>query len=107
MKLNKAIPVEDLLDMWQQKMSYLNKINVSNQKNGKQINGIARINYDLAILLSKYDNYLAWKERKKIEKEYVINEHKNNNVIDYSKINTIQHSNNSKEINIEDILDGI
>lgn len=67
--LNKPVPVEDLLDMWQQKMNYLNKVAEQNRHKGKNIEGIARINYDLAILLSKYDSYCEWKARKEAEKQ--------------------------------------
>lgn len=67
--LNKPVPVEDLLDMWQQKMDYLNKVADHNRQMGKKIEGIARINYDLAILLSKYDSYCEWKAKKASEKQ--------------------------------------
>ena len=64
--LNKPVPPEDLLDMWKQKRNYLDKIAEQNRKKGNEILGINRVNYDLAILLSKYDSYLKWKEQQKI-----------------------------------------
>lgn len=67
--LTKPVPVEDLLDMWQQKIDYLNKVAEQNRHKGKKIEGMARINYDLAILLSKYDSYCEWKARKDAEKQ--------------------------------------
>ncbi len=67
--LTKPVPIEDLFDMWQQKMNYLNKVAENNRQNGKKIEGMARINYDLAILLSKYDSYCEWKARKEAEKQ--------------------------------------
>lgn len=67
--LNKPVPVEDLFDMWQQKMEYLNKVAEQNRQKGKMIEGIARINYDLAILLSRYDSYCEWKSKKEAEKQ--------------------------------------
>ena len=60
------MPPEDLLDMWKQKRNYLDKIAEQNRKKGNEILGINRVNYDLAILLSKYDSYLKWKEQQKI-----------------------------------------
>lgn len=67
--LTKPVSVEDLFDMWQQKMNYLNKVAEQNRQKGKNIEGMARINYDLAILLSKYDSYCEWKTRKEAEKQ--------------------------------------
>jgi hypothetical protein len=110
--VTKPIPAEDLIDMWQQKMSYLNKVSVNNQKNGKQMEGLSRANYDLAILLSRYDKYLAWKERKRIEQEQIEKESENkNSQIDYAKINLQSNSHNTKtannKIDINEILDEI
>ncbi len=67
--LTKPVPVEDLFDMWQQKMNYLNKVAEQNRQKGKKMEGMGRINYDLAILLSKYDSYYEWKTRKESEKQ--------------------------------------
>lgn len=64
--LYKPVPPEDLLDMWRQKKNYLEKVSEQNRKKGTEIDGINRVNYDLAILLSKYDSYLKWKEQQKI-----------------------------------------
>ena len=64
--LNKPVPPEDLLDMWKQKRNYLEKIAEQNRKKGNEISGVQRVNYDLAILLSKYDSYLKWKDQQKI-----------------------------------------
>ena len=64
--LSKPVPPEDLLDMWKQKKNYLDKVAEQNRKKGNEIFGVNRVNYDLAILLSKYDSYLKWKEKQKI-----------------------------------------
>ena len=63
--LKEPVPVEDLFDMWQKKMDYLNKTYIYNKEHGKDMQGVQRINYDLAILLSKYDSYKRWKEKQK------------------------------------------
>lgn len=59
--LSNPVPPEDLLDMWKQKKNYLDKVAEQNRKKGNEIFGVNRVNYDLAILLSKYDSYLKWK----------------------------------------------
>lgn len=64
--LSKPVPPEDLLDMWKQKRNYLDKVAEQNRKKGNEILGVNRVSYDLAILLSKYDSYLKWKEQQKI-----------------------------------------
>lgn len=64
--LNKPVSPEDLLDMWKQKRNYLDKVAEQNRKKGNEILGVNKVNYDLAILLSKYDSYLKWKEQQKI-----------------------------------------
>ena len=60
------IPPEDLLDMWQQKINYLQKKRANNIVNGKNLTVIEQINYDMSFLVNKYDGYLKWKEQKKI-----------------------------------------
>lgn len=61
-----GISPEELIDMWKRKIGYLNK--VANQKitKGTQISSDQRINYDLSILINKYDGYKKWKESQKI-----------------------------------------
>lgn len=60
--LAKGIPATHLLDMWQQKQQYLIQIYMNNIAKGKDLQGIGRVNYDLAILLNLYDGYLKWRE---------------------------------------------
>ena len=64
--LNRPVPPEDLLDMWRQKRNYLDRVAEQNRKKGTEISGVNRVNYDLAILLSKYDAYLKWKEQQEL-----------------------------------------
>lgn len=61
--LRKPIPCEDLFDMWQKKMDYLNRQNEYNKEHGKELYGVQRVQYDLAILINKYDSYRAWKDK--------------------------------------------
>ena len=64
--LNRPVPPEDLLDMWRQKRNYLDRVAEQNRKKGTEISGVNRVNYDLAILLSRYDAYLKWKEQQEL-----------------------------------------
>lgn len=101
-----GIPYEDLLDMFKRKQKDLNRIATNNYNKGKEITGLKRINYDIAILISKYDNYLSWKNKKKLlEVENKIdNEEKIK--INYSKLSN-NINKNKEEIDISDILDDI
>lgn len=80
--MNKPVPVEDLWDMWRKKMSFLRKVHEFNTRKGKKIEGAALITYDLAIILSKYDGYLKWKEEQALAKTGKSEEQVN---IDYEK----------------------
>ena len=67
-KITKPIPVEDILDMWQQKLPYFKKLHIKKNMREDSVNTLY---YDLAILCSKYNGYLNWKENKKVEKQEV------------------------------------
>lgn len=64
--MTNGIPPEHLLDMWKRKINMLNGIANSNSTNGKVMDSSQRINYDLSILINKYDSYLKWLEKQKI-----------------------------------------
>lgn len=64
--LSSGIPPEHLLDMWQRKMGFLNKVAEQNASKGKEMDVGQRISYDLSILVNKYDSYLRWLEKQKI-----------------------------------------
>ena len=63
--LKQPIPPEHVYDMWQQKMNYLNKIHHRNQQIGKKMDNYNRLNYDLSIIINKYDDYLGWLDKQK------------------------------------------
>lgn len=65
------IPPADLLDMWQQKLPYLNKVRQKNITLGKEMTPVQRLAYDLAILINKYQSYLEWKNKQKVFEEEV------------------------------------
>lgn len=64
--LSCSIPAKHLLDMWMRKMEMLNSIANRNITKGKSMTPEQRINYDLAVLVNKYDSYLKWLEKQKI-----------------------------------------
>ena len=103
--LNKPVPVEDLWDMWQRKLPYLMKVYDKNVRSGKTMDGIARISYDMAIVLSKYDSYLSSKEnQQRIQAE----QQERDKEIQYAKLTKPASSSADKdEINLSDILDEI
>lgn len=61
--LAQSVPAEHLLDMWQQKKQYLDKLAARNAQRGKRMDAVQRLSYDLAILLSRYKDYIAWKQK--------------------------------------------
>lgn len=108
--LNRPVPPEDLLDMWKQKRKYLNKVAEQNRQRGKELLGIDRVNYDLGILLSRYDAYLKWKEEQQIAIAE-INDSKKRSVekIDYMDVvrPIVGKNNINKTIDIASMLDEI
>lgn len=107
--INKPIPPCDLLDMWQRKKNWLDRVSENNRKKGKEIIGEQRVLYDLSILLSKYDSYLEWREQQKLAQ--IEKEKSYSNKINYDFIlNTPKNNNKSEkkeEIDIMSLLDGI
>lgn len=61
--LKHPCPPEDLLQMWQRGKPYLDKVAFKNKQKGKDMTEAQRLSYDLAILLSKYEDFLEWRER--------------------------------------------
>jgi hypothetical protein len=91
--------------MWQRKKQELDKLYNYNQQKGKELDRSSRINYDLAVLLSKYDSFLEWKEKEKVL-EQTINIDKAYDQISLPKINNINgHEQIDKEF--ADILDDL
>lgn len=100
--LNKPVSVEDLWNMWSKKMSYLRKVRESNHRKGKDIEGANLIVYDLAIILSKYDSYLRWKEKQQLAKA---TQDVAEIGVDYKKINKKQPIDTSdNDVDIDSII---
>lgn len=102
--IKQPVPPEHLYDMWCQKEQYLNKVYMNNISKGKKMKGYLRLNYDLAILLSKYDDYLKWLDRQKTVKaeDEEIKESVSTTEILYTDIKKQENNNND---NLIDILD--
>lgn len=64
-KFEGKIPPDHLLDMLEQKRDYLQKTNDKLQSS-KEWSVDSLIHYDLAILMNKYNDYLAWREKQKV-----------------------------------------
>lgn len=85
--LNTAIPVEDLWTMWKQQKPNLEKLHDIQQRKGKEIERSLLPLYDLAIVVSHYDEYVRTKERlKRAQAERI--SCKSRPSTDYSKLRT-------------------
>lgn len=113
-KLIVPISCYDLLQIFKKLKSYLEKVHNNNERKGKAIPISLRVNYDLAIVLNNYDEYVKWKQKQKtedVENNKLQEEIKSKNSIQINNISNIQKSNNkqndNEEINIADILDEV
>jgi hypothetical protein len=103
--LSKPIPPEHMYDMWVRKSNYLDKVYMNNITKGRKMDGYVRLNYDLAIIISKYEDYLSWLDKQKSLSS------ENENLKDNITVTDILYSenkniNNDKD-NISDILDDL
>lgn len=101
-----GIPPEHLLDMWKRKIDMLNGIANRNSTKGITMNTDQRINYDLSILVNKYDSYLKWLEKQKVleaEKEI----EKNENIVRKSVGYVAQKANDNNSDDISGLVDDI
>ena len=58
--MSKPIPPHHLLEMFERQAKYLDGI-----YHKERLNGVQRIQYDLAVLIAKYNGFLDWKEKAK------------------------------------------
>lgn len=107
--MKEGISYEDMLDMFKRKQSYLDKVAHRNKQLGKEMIGISRVSYDLAIIINKYDEYKQWKNKQKVLSSIAnieIEKENNDTKIDYSKFKTNKDTSNNG-LDIGDILDDI
>jgi hypothetical protein len=102
-----GISPKHLEDMWKRKIEYLNKIANNNITNGKNMTKEQRINYDLSILVNKYDSYLEWLENQKILEQEMNKDNITNNIV--RKTQNINNKNIETDCqdNIIDLVDDI
>ncbi len=101
-----GIPPKHLLDMWKRKIDMLNGIANRNSTKGITMNVNQRINYDLSILVNKYDSYLKWLEKQKIleaEKEI----EKSENIVSKSVGYVVQKADDNNSDDISGLVDDI
>lgn len=101
------IPAVHLLEMWNTMMPVFIKKRQKRLEQGKSFTNMQRAAYDLAILVSKYDSFLSWKNKQKvleIDQEEMKKSIDNN--INYYTIKS-QHSKHTTEIDgvLKDIFD--
>lgn len=104
-KIKEPISFADLLYMWKAKQDYLNKTYEYNMQHGKEMYGVDRVKYDLAILINKYDSYKQWKLKQEAIHQQEERIKKN---ISYSKaVKQIQPKQHREDDNIDNIIDEI
>jgi len=102
--LSEPVCVEDLLDMWERKESYLDKQYQWKLSKGESMDGIGRMWYDLSVLMSRVGSYKKWKDEQRA------NENKDRIMIeqtkmDYKLINKSTLNNINDKNKIEEIAD--
>ena len=99
--LKRAIPLNDLWELWKKSITELRKIHENKKRQGDEISLCSQPLYDLAIVVSKYDDFLRDKEKNRriqAERENYLN----NIQIDYKKLprlHTKQQTDLTKIIN--------
>lgn len=108
--MGRKIPLNHLLDMWERKMDELNKMHNRMELEGKNLDPIQQINYDLAVIINKYDSYLRWLEKKRITEEEGRNTNDTKSIRKIVDVNAIR-ANETKEddnsIDMESLVDDI
>lgn len=99
--LKRVIPLDDLWELWQKSTTELRKIHENKKRQGDEISLSSQPLYDLAIVVSKYEDFLRDKEKNRriqAERESYLN----NIQIDYKKLprlHTKQQTDLTKIIN--------
>lgn len=101
----RPVKLEILFDMWKDYQKELDKTNAWNKHHGKEIEGEARANYDLAILMSNYVKYAKAKDKAKKELKEKQDTKTKSESINYSKIKAVETKDGLGDIN--DLLDDL
>lgn len=107
--ISKGIPYNHLYEMFKIKQSELDRIANNCKKKGNELVGISRLNYDLAVIVNKYDGYLQWKQKQEIlEAEAVKQKQEEREAkVNYKYIEKVSKSRNDDDLNICDLVDDI
>ena len=101
------IPASHLLEMWKTKLPSFRRQYQKRIQQGKSFTNVQLAAYDLAILISKYESFLSWKQKQKaLEQDQYKEDQNQNQKINYQVLNLAnKKKNNDAEIN--DILGDI
>lgn len=102
----KGIPPHHLLDMWKRKSDMLDGLAHTNKTKGIEMVGEGRVNYDLAVLVNKYDSYLRWLEKQKVldsEKNVIVHE----DLVTKNIIPVVKNQENENSNDISNLVDDI
>lgn len=108
--MGRCIPPNHLLDMWERKMPDLQKMHNKMELEGKELDPIQQVNYDLAVIVNKYDSYLRWLEKKRITEEEgrKTNDTKSiRKIVDVNAIRANETKEDSQTIDMESLVDDI
>ena len=99
----KPVNTETLVECWKWGQRKLNEISQYNKSNNKgPVDDSARLMYDLTILIGKLPNFLAYKEKHKIEMNEMTRTFESNDDIDMSKIGQVKQAARKDIGNISD-----
>ncbi len=108
--MSEGIPPHHLLDMWERKIDMLNATADKNRTRGKSMSAEQRLNYDLTILVNKYDSYLKWLEKQKIieaENKKAIEDRKTEISVSVISVKASEGSLQQKNDDMSDLVDDI
>lgn len=89
----KPVNTETLVDCWKWGQRKLNEINQYNKSHNKgPSDDSARLMYDLTILIGKMPNFLAYKDKQKIETNEMARTCESNDDVDMSKIGQVKQT---------------
>ena len=104
-KACQKIPTQSLYEAWMWAQHNLDKINTNNKMKNKHIEGEARLNYDLKIIVNKYPIFLKWKDKQKAAAAAAAVQETQKTKINYSNLEK-QNLESKKDTNsIDDISD--
>jgi hypothetical protein len=105
---SKPIPPEDILDMFERKWEELGKTYAWNMSKGNNMDALGRLNYDIAIILSKSTSYYKWKQQDKATQQQLKEiQLENTNKIKYENIVSKPNNKQNNVVDINDIIDEI